>query len=59
MKRLVPVVLVVGLAVGGAACGASDNGGTVPVTNGSSSSTASSSSTGSTPSTASTLPGGG
>ena len=49
------VVVVVALAVGVAACGASDNGGTVPVPNQSTSS----SSIPSTASTASTLPGGG
>ena len=52
MRRLILVgVLVLGLA----ACGASDNGGTIPVPN-QSSSTSPTSSTGST---ASTLPGGG
>lgn len=48
-------MVTLALALGVAACGASDNGGTIPVPNQSTSS----SSTPSTPPTASTLPGGG
>jgi hypothetical protein len=48
-------MLLAALAIGVAACGASDNGGTIPVPNRSSST----SPTTSTGSTASTLPGGG